>query len=392
MSDITGDWPVIVDDSGSGTDGTVINKAVTDTMLAAVNGQVYDAANPLITPADIIGEVVDARGAKASLDDRLSTVIDANGNLIATPDIAGALGAVNLLANAEFLLWPNGDTSPPAYFSSQSFTTYQRCGTGLADTNTKVGDFCCRVTASAGGEAHGLYRLATTGTILSTFLQGRTVSLGAWVLATVPGVVRLVVSDGIDTSNSDYHSGSGWEWLSVTHAINAAGHTHDAYLSVAASNVGYISGPTYVLSGTAPTTYSPAPLIHERATVFIAGAQTVSDDKVLIPMHRNGIVRNVYVSAATAPTGQALKVDVLKGRAGTALFTSGGRPAIADGAFSGSAAPDGATYSARCFASGTLLSACVKQIGSGAAGSDLFLSIEYLTYMRPLEALLPYNA
>lgn len=53
------------------------------------------------------------------------------------------------------------------------------------------------------------------------FWQGKTVSLGAWVYATVPTVVQLSIHDGVGESWGVAHSGGGsWEFLTVTRTIS----------------------------------------------------------------------------------------------------------------------------------------------------------------------------
>lgn len=74
-------WPTTDDDSGSKTDGTVVNKDLFDAIKASVEDQVDSATNPTIKPKDITDEVVAARGTADTLTDRLDVALDADGSL-----------------------------------------------------------------------------------------------------------------------------------------------------------------------------------------------------------------------------------------------------------------------------------------------------------------------
>lgn len=53
--------------------------------------------------------------------------------------------------------------------------------------------------------------------------QGRKVTFGCWVYATVASRARLAISDGVGSTESSYHSGTtGWEFLTVTHNMDAS--------------------------------------------------------------------------------------------------------------------------------------------------------------------------
>lgn len=394
---LASDWPAYSDDSGAGVDGTIVNKSLLDSIKTAISNQVVSGTNPTVFAKAVIDEVVTARGNLASLAARIANVIDVNGLFVGTPSLAPVLGRLNLVANAELLLWPNGDTSYPQHFTGLSGTgSVQRCGTGLADVNKKIGDFCARFTTSAAGSDQLVATISTAASPLAqAYLNGRTVGFGAWVLCASANTARIVIYDGVGSSYSSYHSGGGtWEWLSVTRALDAAGTQLRAGLDLPLSKQGYMSGLTGAISTTAPDSYQPSPAFCDYVTLQIPGAAAVAASKYLVPFHRNGIVRGVTVYAGVAPTGADLIIDIRKGDAGTSLFTAGARPKVNAGlkVIGASAAPDGATYSARCFQQNNVLCFDIAQVGSGVAGSDLAIVVESLVYMRPLEALIPFGA
>lgn len=54
-------------------------------------------------------------------------------------------------------------------------------------------------------------------------VNGRTFACGAWVRASRPNVVRLLLTDSVSGAQSPCHSGSGrWEWLAATHKGTSA--------------------------------------------------------------------------------------------------------------------------------------------------------------------------
>lgn len=73
-------------------------------------------------------------------------------------------------------------------------------------------------------------------------LRGETVGMTAWVWSAVASQVRLRITDGVDTTNSSYHTGgSGWEELSVSHTVDDAATTLTFSVRVETSNtVAYV--------------------------------------------------------------------------------------------------------------------------------------------------------
>ena len=402
MSNITP--PAYVDDSGTGRDGTVVDVAFLDAWEATINDQVASATNPTIKPKDTIDEVVTARGSKVSLDTRLDVSLNEDGTLKAQPGYAtvtqllGGLGGVNLVQNDDFLLWAAGDAAAPGgYVLAGVGAAVARIGTGLGDTDRKIGDFACKLTRAAAD-------LTLTRTVLdvaaftrANFLKARYAAGGAWVLCSTANAARVAVYDGVGYAYSSYHTGGGaWEWLPVTRTINAAATRLDIIPEVknGAGAVGKFSGLTLVIID------SNLSLPHELLCPVqvgtmhfsVAGAVAIASNIHGYEPGRPAIVKDVQLFIKTAPTGQALKVDINSwdGAAYTSMFAT--VPQIADGAFRGGAQPD-TTYARRCLvaqsgaalAVGGELSFDVDQVGSGAAGSDLRVEVRAMEYQSPLE-------
>jgi hypothetical protein len=67
-------WPTIVDDSGTKTDGTTLDKALFDEIKAAIEDQVHSTVNTTVKPKTITDEVIAGRGGQASLDARFDAI------------------------------------------------------------------------------------------------------------------------------------------------------------------------------------------------------------------------------------------------------------------------------------------------------------------------------
>ena len=402
MSNITP--PAYVDDSGTGRDGTVVDVAFLDAWESTINDQVASATNPTIKPKDTIDEVVTARGSKVSLDTRLDVSLNEDGTLKSQPGYAtvtqllGGIGGVNLVQNDDFLLWAAGDAAAPTgYVLAGVGAAVARIGTGLGDTDRKIGDFACKLTRAAADLTLTRTVLDTAAFTRANFLKARYAAGGAWVLSSTANAARVAVYDGVGYTYSAYHTGGGtWEWLPVTRTINAAATRLDIIPEVknGAGAVGKFSGLTLVIID------SNLSLPHELLCPVqvgtmhfsVAGAVAIASNIHGYEPGRPAIVKDVQLFIKTAPTGQALKVDINSwdGAAYTSMFAT--VPQIADGAFRGGAQPD-TTYARRCLvaqsgaalAVGGELSFDVDQVGSGAAGSDLRVEVRAMEYQSPLE-------
>lgn len=119
----------------------------------------------------------------------------------------------NLLDWSHMEDWVDGASSAP--------TNHTLTGAGASvareSTIVKFGTYSAKVTR-AGADTTLYYDHPDY-----TDYQGRKVTFGCWVYATVASRARIAVNDGVGSSNSSYHSGgSGWEFLSVTHDIDSA--------------------------------------------------------------------------------------------------------------------------------------------------------------------------
>ncbi len=406
--------PSYSDDTGAGTDGTVLDESFLNALMTAINDLVHSTANTTIAPKATTDEVVLARGSKASLDQRLDVFLNEDGtpkgssSFPLASQVKSIVGSQNLLANEDFLIWPAGDTSAPSYWNTGgSSATVQRTGSGLADTTRKHGKFALRITGNGATPPTIKQDVLDSAVLGFTALKGRKVSLGIRIKTTNSGVV-VRISDGATTSDSAAHSASGvsgpesdgWEWLTVTHTMSQSSTILNVnVIGGGNSDVIYISGATLVIGELVPTDWVPSPRsVHTWSSMRHGALTAPVTDESNLTFHRPAIVMDVRLHVRTAPTGANLTVDVnhWDGAAFTTMF-SATKVTVVAAAKDGFAQPDG-TYRYRCFAgmeAGAITDAqCnwdIDTVGSGVAGSDISVQVRYMQYDRMFEGILAFN-
>ena len=393
-------WPTIVDDDGSLTLGTVLEKAVFDAIKASIEADVFSTTNPAVTAENIIDEVVTARGSKASLDARLDIALNEDGTLktqasLVTQADASAVSNRNCLINDAFLIWALGDAvAPTSWALVGTGAACARSGTGLGDTTTKIGDFCAKLTY--GTTTLTLYQnfLPTAAFTRLVALRGKTFGFGGWVKSAVASQARLYVTDGVTTTYSTYHTGDGtWQWLSGTHTISNTATLLTKGISVesSAGNPVYYSGAMAVQSNIAPSEYRPTEVLYSTLGFFNAGSIAVGTDKWRYQFVRPALIKDLTAHTKTANTGASLLIDVnhWDGAVDETMTTT--KLTVTASGIIGSQAPDG-TYQYRCFSgsrsslTASMLRIDVDQIGSTIAGADVTIIVRFLEYVDPFEA------
>jgi hypothetical protein len=414
MSQINGDLPAYVNDDGTGRTGTRVNVVFLDAWRDAINTQTYSAANPTLTPADIIDEVVTARGSTLSLDDRLDAehnedgthnLTGSLGTVVTSSQLMGGLGGVNLIRNDDFLVWPDGDSSAPLWWTlTGAAATVARTGTGLGDTTRKVGDFACKVTR-AGTDCYIGNSLLSGGAFTrANFLKQKYLAFGMWVYCSTPNIARIGIYDGVGITYSDYHTGGGtFEYLPVTRQIDSSATELTVRGRVDTSDGSAVfSGATALLHngpvGLELVQYQPSPVLYGTMHFALSGNLTVAANQGRVRFRRGGIVKDLQILAKTAPTGQPAIFDLntWDGANYTTMFST--KPEVAAAAFAGGGQPDG-TYARRCLrgsfgatrSAGSEMTLDVDQIGSGTAGADAVVEVGVLQYASPLERFLGYS-
>jgi hypothetical protein len=393
----------MADDTGLFVDGTEVDKAFVDQLYDQVDDQCHSSTNPTIKPKAVTDEVIAARGSKASLDARLDVALNDDGTPKAVAgqatqtQIGDSYGAGNWLANDDFLVWAAGDAVAPTGWTLTTLTC-ARAGTGLGDTNTKVGPFCVKLTRASSDGSLKQYLLNSTSMSASgAHLKSTTFGFGCWVKTSVSNSCRIRLYDGVTSGSSSYHTGDGtWQWLSGTHTLSGSATEITLILEVLNSSAdGYFSGAVALPGSVAPTNWVPCPKSYGALFFPVPGTLTTGTDKVRFRFARPTLVKEVVLNCKTAPTTQAIIIDVnhYDGSSWTTMFST--RPQIAATATRGSAKPDATGYRYRCFGGGDGTTATdvelafdIDQVGSGTVGADLFVMIRCLQYSRPQENLL----
>jgi hypothetical protein len=390
----------MVDDTGPGTDGTTVSKAFIDQIYGQIDDQCHNAANPLIKPEDTTAEVVTARGTLATLGARLNVSTAPDGTLLpvagqaAISDIAGVLRG-NWVYNENFLLWAAGDAvAPTGYTLAGGGASIARVGTGLGDTNTKVGPFSVKITRAAADVtlSHNLMN-PTSFSASGNSLKASKFGYGCWVLCSVGSMARIELTDGVTVSTSAFHPGDGlWHWLSTTHTVSGAA-TQLVLRAAVMNSAGdaYFSGLTAVPGAIAPLDWIPCPVVRGSITWKKAGTIALGTNLDNWQPARPLLVTRVQLNTLVNVAGADLicDVNVWDGAAFTSMFAT--RPTIAVGAKAAGQVPDG-TYRYRCLTgssgatiTNSLLSWDVDQAGTSA---DLAVTVRAMQYLRPQDSLL----
>jgi hypothetical protein len=121
-------WPSVTDDSGTKTDGTIFNLALTNAIKASIEDQCHSLTNTTVKPKTITDEVITARNGQPSLSARLALLGGAD-QVITGGLIVGYSGTPTAdtiqIGDATFLL-QNGAAEPIIYMDSTDGIGYNR--------------------------------------------------------------------------------------------------------------------------------------------------------------------------------------------------------------------------------------------------------------------------
>lgn len=411
-------WPVVSDDTGAYTDGTVFNKALTDAMHDAVDALLVSSANPGVSAANIIDEVVTARGSLANLDARLDVLLNEDGTIKTPSGIvtaaqlqAQAAASINLLKNSTFWIWPETLALAPAYWAVSNGTA-AIAGAGQADTTRKVGRFCAKLTHTTGVAKLTQIILDATDFSNLDHLKGETkkIAMGMWVKTATTNHGRLSIVDGSGSTPSSYHTGGGaFEFLTVVHTMSAASTKLQIELENAQSGDVYFSGGVVIFGDAAPALWYPEPKVRGHASLELAGDLTVGDGKKYLTFARPIRLDHINALIATDPTGASVNIDFEKyetaGPGWQSMGTAGALIDDGDGVGDWLFTTTATLLHDRCLkgwfgASGEREAAGqenamarlnIDQIGATIAGADLFLRVDGVQCVHPFEDQYAFN-
>jgi len=142
----------------------------------------------------------------------------------------------NLVNNGDFGKWANGASTAPDDWTLN--------GAGAAVTRIADSVYGSYAAALTYGTADSyLYQLSAE----QNAVKGRTVKAWCWVKCSAPNTARIKVSDGVGSTVSAFHTGSGnWEFLELTHEVAASATALALELHVIGSGTATFDGATLV--------------------------------------------------------------------------------------------------------------------------------------------------
>lgn len=288
-------WPTVTDDSGTKTDGTLFNKALTDAMKSAIETVVHSTTNPTVSAEDVIDEVVNARGSKANLDARLDVALNEDGTLktqagaATLADLQAATAARNVSKNSNLCGWAAGAAAAPdSHTLTGAGATIARTGAGEADTFTfGAGCYSLKITRAGADAKLTQQVIAAADMAAAAHYKGNKVGVLVYAKTSIASHARVVVDDGVGTTASNFHTGGGTEEkLTALHTISASATKLDVYVEVVTSNgAAYFSGTTIVFADQLPDDWKPQSNIDEASATVAGtwglGTQTLPGDKTM---------------------------------------------------------------------------------------------------------------
>jgi hypothetical protein len=263
-------WPTVTNDSGTKTDGTIFNQALTDAIKAAIEAVVHSTTNPTISPEDLIDEVVDARGSRATLDARLDISLNEDGTLRtglgmfpSLTEWKSALGAVNIANNGDLDYWNAGGAAAPDQWTlAGAGATIERTGTGMVDTfNFGAGNFAAKITRAAANVTLTQTVIGAGAFTSLARVKGRKFSVFFLAKSSTPAHVRIVVYDGATTTEGAYHSGGGTtegSALAITHLISNSATQLEVRVEVNnTAAAAYVGGFQFIFSDLPQSDWAP---------------------------------------------------------------------------------------------------------------------------------------
>jgi hypothetical protein len=279
--------------------------------LDAIDAQLKvnaDAAAAKIanTALDTDGTLAANSDSKISTQKAVKTYADTKTTLAAVQAVTvkndGTVNPTNLLANGNFESWSAGTSAAPDGWTLD-LTGGIAKQTGPSPS-PKIGSACIQLRRLT--DDGKLYQdIAPTRGV--AYFQGRTITLGCWVYATVANRarIRLYSNTGGADNYSSYHTGnSTWQWLTVTHTVSATATYVYAMLYVD-------SGDTYAwfdgavcVEGSSAFAFSPKPAeegvwADYSAVSTIVGFASFTNRKIHTQKIGNRCFFTIYISGVS---------------------------------------------------------------------------------------------
>lgn len=171
----------------------------------------------------------------------------------------------NFTFNGDFEIWGGGTATDP--------TGWSHGGTGASvakdTTNKKIGSASAALTRS-GADCFLVQNVAPIFHGVEWW-KGKTVTVGAWVRATVASRARLELHDGnVEIGVSSFHSGSSnWEWLTATGTVTSSATVMNIALQILnGDTTAQVDGITFVV-GSSVADFIPSGWRGRKATLLL---------------------------------------------------------------------------------------------------------------------------
>ena len=320
-------WPTVTDDSGTATDGTAIDKALTDSIRDSIEDSVFSVANPNQSPAETTDEVVTARSTFTTLNDRLNDISGTGATPAATSSTLAA--SENVAKNPDLAGWKLGSALAPDNFTLSGAGASVARVAGLGS-----GPWAARITYGAASAllTQDVIPIGEWSYQASLGTEGRKVSITMRGQCSLTNQLRVSVTDGVTTTDSSYHSGSGSpEDLTVTHTISASATKLSFYASVVQAGSGDVGGFTVTFSDSPAPSWAPPPRFGHRVLDINVtpagnvGAPATDLMKYLIApnlLRASGVTLHILALGYTASNATSKKLDFVFGSKTLTLFSA----------------------------------------------------------------------
>lgn len=330
-------WPTLSDDSGTGTDGTPVDHSWEQAVKDSIEAAIFSSGNPAVPPEATTDEVIAARATFANLSDRLNDIEgQIGGGTTTSPTPTSFAASENVAKNPDLLGWKSGGASAPdSFVLSGTGAAIARTGEGQSDTtHLGAGQFTMKLTFGSDEAKATQTVLDAEETIRNgaVALDGRKVSLTVRVQASIANLAKIVISDGVTSTSSSFHSGSGQpENLTVTHTLSSGATELIFYASVVQSGAAYFGGFVFSFSDNPAKGWVPPAHVGRRildvnvtAAGNVGAPETDMMSYKLSPgsLRHNGVIFQALMEGYTAAnaTAKTVKIKVTDGTS-TLTFT-----------------------------------------------------------------------
>lgn len=189
---------------------------------------------------------------------------------------AGTINPTNLLQNGDFESWSVGTSVAPDGWTQNGGASAQE------STIIKLGTYSYKLTRS-GSNAYLYQNIHEKRGI--AYWKGRKITFGCWVYATVASRVKIAINDGTVSYSSNHTGDSTWQWLTVTHIVDASATAVAVYLGVEDGNTSAYFDGAMCVEGESVFAFSDKPITTPIINTTNSSALEIDQNAVLAAGH-----------------------------------------------------------------------------------------------------------